>query len=726
MATALHPAAPARLSLETLDSAFEGPIQRPWTSPFYLLATFVVALAMVLLPAIYVGLIGLVGYGVYYHATQDLWILAGSGGAKGRFFVYVAPIIGGITAMFFMIKPLLARPARREHAVTLVEAGEPLLFQFVERVCRLVGARKPSRIEVDCQANAAAALRDGWRGFFTGELTLLIGTPLAAGLTAQEFAGVLAHEFGHFTQSVAMRLTYLIRQISYWFRRVVYERDAWDVQLEEAAESSGGWLSLLVHLARLLVWLSRRILWVLMMIGDLLSCALMRQMEYNADRYEIRLAGTDAFERTSLKINLLGVSANAAHHTLAAGWQDRKLPDNLPELALITLEDMPAEVRRSIEAGQTEGKTGLLHTHPCDAARIARARREQAPGVFHSSAPASSLFRDFDLLARETTFDYYRQLMGPNIGRDWLVATDRFRQRREQSAANCSAAQRYYKNGLITVRPLKINRQSKLFAAAPEQCIAQLKRARAAVEKAAAVIEKVTDRYFETVRKETRARLGEIVIAAELQVDPEKYGLRELSPGEVHRVLDETRHEREEVMPQLVKVEAALTMRLEAALALLADPSVARRVPEADTLRATLGARLDALDCLGACGPSLSAMRSEQIAAAAFVEMALNTPALRRESSKVLDSLRDRLAELHDAMSSVQYPANEDGQPISVAQHVFGDSPRLRGDLGDLAALSEYVLDRTGGLYLELMGELAQAAERVEESVLATESDTSS
>lgn len=64
-----------------------------------------------------------------------------------------------------------------------------------------------------------------------------IGMPLVAGLDMRQFAGVLAHEFGHFSQGVGMRLTYIIRSISHWFTRVVYERDSWDEWLARSTDN---------------------------------------------------------------------------------------------------------------------------------------------------------------------------------------------------------------------------------------------------------------------------------------------------------------------------------------------------------------------------------------------------------------------------------------------------------------------------------------------------------
>ena len=88
-----------------------------------------------------------------------------------------------------------------------------------------------------------------------------------------------------------------MRSISGWFARVVYERDAWDQWLEETAgewDLRVGWI---LHLARLGVWLSHRILWGLMMVGHTVSCVLLRQMEFHADAHEARLVGGDDSKR---------------------------------------------------------------------------------------------------------------------------------------------------------------------------------------------------------------------------------------------------------------------------------------------------------------------------------------------------------------------------------------------------------------------------------------------
>src|SRR5690606_36886911 len=112
------------------------------------------------------------------------------------------------------------------------------------------------------------------------------------------FAGVLAHEFGHFTQGTASRLNLIIRLVNNWFARVVYQRDSWDSALDEMIETSPGWFSLIFLAAKLAVKISRVILTILMYIGHAISSFMARQQEYDADRYKAYVSGSERFRKT--------------------------------------------------------------------------------------------------------------------------------------------------------------------------------------------------------------------------------------------------------------------------------------------------------------------------------------------------------------------------------------------------------------------------------------------
>jgi hypothetical protein len=76
---------------------------------------------------------------------------------------------------------------------------------------------------------------------------------------------------------VLLPVVYVIRRSNGWFARVVYERDAWDVSLEEWAMDAEDWRVLLIaNCARLAVGFSRLLLKLLMFLGHAMSCFLLR------------------------------------------------------------------------------------------------------------------------------------------------------------------------------------------------------------------------------------------------------------------------------------------------------------------------------------------------------------------------------------------------------------------------------------------------------------------
>lgn len=392
-----------------LLAALQGEIKPVRKAITYRIGIFLVTGVMIVLPLIYVALIGLAGYGVYYHAVNHTGMLE-YGRIRAKFFIflaYLAPLIVGPIMILFMIKPLFARPAREVRRRSLTSKSEPLLFAFVARICQIVGAPEPRRIDVDYQLNASAHFRRSWLSFFGSDLVLTIGIPMAAGLSAKQFTGVLAHEFGHFSQGIGMRLTYIARNINAWFARVVYERDAWDEWLAETAAELDfrvGWILLLSQLG---VAISRGVLWILMLIGHAVSGYMLRQMEYDADRYETRVAGTETFARTTHRIRQLGAAFGLAQETMFAFLSQGRIPDDLSTLMLKMIDKIPRKIRRQIRDAVETEKTGIFDSHPSDRDRIASSERENAPGIFHAEGPASLLFSDFEAMSKGVTWDLY-------------------------------------------------------------------------------------------------------------------------------------------------------------------------------------------------------------------------------------------------------------------------------------------------------------------------------
>ncbi|HEX2474993.1 MAG TPA: hypothetical protein VHK01_09610, partial [Lacipirellulaceae bacterium] len=157
-----------RLTHQELFAAFREPFPRYRPRISYRAGILLISLTMVVLPLVYLAFIALVGFGVYYHAVNHTWLLEMGRGRSRAFvaLVYAAPLIAGPIAVFFMFKPLLARPSRQERYRSLRRESEPLLFAFIDRICDEVGAPRPKRIDVDCTINAGAGFRRGLLSMF--------------------------------------------------------------------------------------------------------------------------------------------------------------------------------------------------------------------------------------------------------------------------------------------------------------------------------------------------------------------------------------------------------------------------------------------------------------------------------------------------------------------------------------------------------------------------------
>jgi hypothetical protein len=159
-----------------------------------------------------------------------------------------------------------------------------------------------------------------------------------------------------------------------------------------------------------------------MLAGHALSCFMLRQMEYDADRYETRLAGAEAFVETSRRMLLLDLASSGAFRVVVGSWNKaEKLPDDLATLVLGIAEKFPADEFQKIETALAQNRTGYFDTHPAHGDRLASARRENAAGAFQLDGPATQLFKDFPRTSRAVTLDYYRQVIGKHVRREALV-----------------------------------------------------------------------------------------------------------------------------------------------------------------------------------------------------------------------------------------------------------------------------------------------------------------
>jgi Zn-dependent protease with chaperone function len=705
-----------------LLAAFKGDIERVRPGAGYWAALILVGAFMVLLPVIYVGIICLVAYGMYLHAVHDVWVFrSGHGGGRALFgaaIFYVGVLVAGGIALLFMIKPLFARPAQFERRRSLTRNGEPLLFALVDRICDAVGAQRPRRIDVDCQVNAAASFRQGfWSMVVGGDMVLTIGLSLVAGMNVQQFAGVLAHEFGHFSQGVGMRMSYLIRSISFWFTRVVYERDEWDQRLIVWSQDNDSRIIVVLWFARFLVWCSRRILWVLMLAGHAVAGYLLRQMEFDADRYETRLGGSATFEQSSRRLATLSVAYQGAFADLQEFQREGRLGDNLPRLVAVNAEQIPPDVRTKIDKAVDESTTGVFDTHPCDKDRIQSARRENAAGVFQDRRPAASLFTDFDSLCRNATWDFYRGVFGPNFRPSDMHSTDDLLARQGRDVEDRKALVRYFQGTFSVLRlprfradiPEVEDLDAKATAVELRDCRAKMLAEAAAMREALKSYDADDTRLMEV-------HMADALAEAEIKVQAKEFSVPLASGIERRDVANAASSGQDKVRAKLDAYDALVGRRTNAALALLGVPQLAKRLSDAQARRIEAERLLPILSILSSRIGQILELRNTnvalQILTGRLVPNQQNPPLFKAIASRMRTE-SGQIRALSEPMASYRYPFDHAKGSIMLSEYAVDGVP-TGDDLSAVLNAGSQMLDNLLSLCVRICGRLVATAEAVE------------
>jgi Zn-dependent protease with chaperone function/chemotaxis regulatin CheY-phosphate phosphatase CheZ len=389
-------------------------IKKRMKSPFYIIALIINTLIMILLPILYFLLIVIVGIlmGLYLYFVPEIIFSSGSSyrNITIRILIVAGPPIAALILIIFMLRVLFSKKYHTNtHTFELKD--EKLLAEFINKIADSVGAPRPHKILIDTNINASAAFAPGIFSVFSRKLILTIGYPLLATLTTGELAGILAHEFGHFSQGIGMTLSRIIININYWFHRIVYERDSFDRWLKSSTENTDWRIAIVLYTSIAMVWLTRRILWCFMAVGNLVSLYLLRQMEYDADRYGIELVGTEQFKQTFFHLNYLQVAWEKTINWISHSWEKNKLPDDIGYLLEANTHMLGDELKEQIKHSTQNEKDSIWNTHPSLPKRFRKAEKLSVKGKFSSDDSVTLFFKDFDDFSKNASYHYFNIIL---------------------------------------------------------------------------------------------------------------------------------------------------------------------------------------------------------------------------------------------------------------------------------------------------------------------------
>ncbi len=272
-------------------------LTRP-TLRYRLQAALVVA-SLFLFLAVYLSLLaGCAGFS-YWALSKAIRAFATRNGSFPMLLLAGAGVLAWLLALYF-IKGLFKFQRRDPLYLEITEAEQPRLFAFIRQVCADTGAPQPARIVVSPLVNAGVYYASTfWSLFFPVRKNLHIGLGLVNCLTLSEFKAVMAHEFGHFSQS-SMRLGTYVYTANHIIHEIIYGRD---------------WVDNSLSFCNPVLGVVRWALGAVYRVIGFAHASLSRQMEFQADLVAVSVSGSDAIIHGLLRTDF-------AQNCLDVTWQD--------------------------------------------------------------------------------------------------------------------------------------------------------------------------------------------------------------------------------------------------------------------------------------------------------------------------------------------------------------------------------------------------------------------
>lgn len=342
-------------------------------------------------------------------------------------------LLGIIAAVLFLflVKALFKwQKQEQETRIEIIEREQPQLFAFIRRICEDTKAPFPYRIFLTTDVNAAVFYDSSLLSLILPvKKNLIIGLGLVNGLNLSEFKAVLAHEFGHFSQS-SMRLgsyVYMANRIIY---DLVYHRDALDVLLAKARRVDFR-IAVFAYMITGVLWVLRKILQGAFKIINFFESALSRQMEFHADLVAVSVTGSDSLIHALKKLDFIHACQMQTfsdlkdasehrlytqdlfyHQTCAADHLRRTMdkPDfgTVPLLPADPLQKTQLFTRKSDEEGSNHDK--MWASHPSHYDREQNAKRHYLRSVEDERSPWL-LFSQPEQVRRRMTERFYQNVL---------------------------------------------------------------------------------------------------------------------------------------------------------------------------------------------------------------------------------------------------------------------------------------------------------------------------
>ena len=646
-------------------------------------------LGMVLPFLIYLAVVGSIGFVTYRYAREavDLFEVSDQG---ERFWSlgdldFMIPMGFFLLFLITFLEPLFVRRQPPRNPRALDRGKEMVLFSFMDRLARTLGAPAPKAIELTTDADVGVHRRPRRQG---GQFTLTLGLPLLAGLSLEQLAAIVTQELAAFIRRPGQRSILFIRRVDDRFNQLVADcadlQDKRRVGIEQLVRRAGA-TRLMDSILSLLFGITQRFFDSLARITGFFRTRAELWLSADIREYQESLVGSSVVETTET----WSQEIYQAQQRLMLEFNDTQVeappPDHLPaQVVLFALE--------ARAASEDPSTPPAIPTGP-------KAR-------YRSNLPASLLFHGFVDTARQLTRDFYGGLESPRYD---LEPFAEYLHRHSGLLDDELAAQRFFGGALLRRRALPVAATVPEDRRSIQQQMAALTSARKNFDEGLTRFRHLLTQVDRAAAFRMASREARALMSVGIREDAQAFGISEWTPQAAEAMEQKALNFLRQATPMLKDHEKQAGRCLMSSLVFLSptqDEDTSDWAQQAPKLLASLTA-------VNRTFPLLLRLSDQT---ALLVALRERQKGLKGESRLLLDPLLERetaalgqgLEELHRAFIHERHHFHFDGFDLNLA---------IWGVPGDTLEVARDLLRRVHSHYRACLSRLAAMAESIERTM---------
>ncbi|MBS1613135.1 MAG: M48 family metalloprotease [Bacteroidetes bacterium] len=323
----------------------------------------------------------------------------------------------GFLILYFLVKFLFKKhEVDSSHLKEITREEQPELFAMIQEIVDEVETDFPKRVYLSADVNASVFYNSSfWSMFLPVRKNLQIGMGLVNSVTVSEFKAILAHEFGHFSQS-SMKVGSYVYNVNQVIYNMLYDNSSFSETAQSWANVSG-YIAIFVKVA---IGIIEGIQWILGKVYNVLNISYMslsREMEFHADEIAANVAGSQPLVTSLQRLEVANVAYDAVLEFYNARVRRSVLTNNLyPQhahamLSIAKYNEFPVEnglPQVAVGTVSKFNKSKLVvkdqwasHPSTSDRAAALNALNKQLPQYNNESA--KTLFRNVDAVQQAIT-----------------------------------------------------------------------------------------------------------------------------------------------------------------------------------------------------------------------------------------------------------------------------------------------------------------------------------